>query len=301
MALTILSFGAGQDSQTIAAKLILDPAFRSKYAPGELIAIMADTGNEHPHTLDHVAKMRPIFEAAGIPFFFVGDEFRAPSWQGGLLGQWSRGRASVGSKAYVKSCTDKLKIQPIYKCLADYLEGRGFGSSSRKKSLYAYTAEHGKIKVLIGIAAGEEKRANKSNSGAAKWMLNNIEIEYPLLDLGMDRSACQSFLHSVEQDLGVACPMPSNCMYCPFNQEFDLVWLKRNHPAKLEEWIGFEDRKIEAWSELQEPEKNLGVWGKAGISLRDKVAEAVEQYGDMSDKDLNEYKFSHGHCVSSAY
>ena len=298
MNLTVLSFGAGQDSTAIALKLMLNADFRAQYAPGELIAIMADTGNEHPHTYAHVTAMEALFEKFQIPFIFTGDEYRTDSWKGGLLGQWTR-MSGIGSKAYPKTCTDKLKVQPIYKALADYLESRGFGESYRKKSLYDYTAKHGKIQVLIGIAASEEKRMAKPGSVKAKWMSENIEIRYPLVDLGMDRAACQQYISSMEPATGLACPMPSNCMYCPFNQEFDLVWLQRNHPAQLQEWQDLEAAKLAKHAD--KGDKNLGVWGKPGVTLADKMVEAQEQYGHMTDAELNEYKFSHGHCVASAY
>lgn len=52
--LTILSFGGGQDSTTILYKLVFDADFKARYAPGDLLVLMADTGNEHPETYSHV-------------------------------------------------------------------------------------------------------------------------------------------------------------------------------------------------------------------------------------------------------
>lgn len=43
---TVLSYGCGQDSTAIAAKIVFDPTFRHKYAPKRLVVIFSDTGNE---------------------------------------------------------------------------------------------------------------------------------------------------------------------------------------------------------------------------------------------------------------
>ena len=299
MSMTILSFGAGQDSTVLAIKLALDPEFRAQHAPEHLIAVFADTGNEHPHTYSHVVKMGAFLAEHGIPLVIAGSEYRSASWTDGLIGQWTTGTPSIGSKAYPKTCTDKLKVQPIYKWLAQYLEGEGYGDAMRKKSLYGYAAKHGKIKVLLGIAAGEETRAKGITDKHAKWMQNNLEFIYPLIDLDMDRAACQQYIASQTRITGISCPMPSNCMFCPFNELFDLEWLHRNHPKDLQQWILLEARKLRAHT--SKGEKNLGVWGKFGVTLIDKLMEAHEKYGHMSDQELNEYKFSHGHCVKSAY
>lgn len=301
--LTILSFGGGQDSQAIAMMLIHDPGFRQKYAPGELIAIMADTANEYPHTVAHVERMRKYFSINDIPFFLVGEEYRTDSWKGGLVFQWTRGIPTIGSKAYPKTCTDNLKIRPIYKFLAKYLEDKGYGMAYAKKSLYGYMESHGKIRVLIGIARGEEKRVGDPDKVPNKWMRDTVEMQYPLVDLGMNRDDCQTYLHGMESKTGIPCPYPSNCIFCPFNQEFDLVWQHRHMPEKLDEWMALEAAKLEGdvTQRIISDKKSLGVWGKPNFPLSMVLEKALEKYGHMSDAELNTYKFSHGHCVSSTY
>tara|TARA_R100000951_G_scaffold83600_1_gene71352 strand:- start:1549 stop:2457 length:909 start_codon:yes stop_codon:yes gene_type:complete len=301
--ITILSYGAGQDSHTILTELLTDPAYRAEHAPGELIVIMSNTGNEHPHTYRTVRQAAQFCADHGVTFHFLGDAYKTEAWQGGLVGQWERGIATVGSKSYPKTCTDKLKIQPIYKKLAELLEARGYGKAYRKQSLYGYAARHGKLRVLIGIACGEEKRAKGVAANPNKWLRENVELVYPLLSEGMDRAACQSYLKATEPVTGIPCPMPSNCMFCPFNQEFDLVWLHRNHPEELEKWIDLEANKIASDHQrpTHDPAKNFGVWGKTGVTLADNLADGIAKYGAMTDAELHEYKFSHGHCVASGY
>lgn len=56
--LTLLSFGAGQDSTAILLKLIHDADFRTKYAPQDLIVVFSDTGDEHDETYAHLDTRR---------------------------------------------------------------------------------------------------------------------------------------------------------------------------------------------------------------------------------------------------
>lgn len=300
---TILSYGAGQDSQTILLKLLHDPVWREQYVRGELLVVMADTTNEHRHTLRTIARTRMYLASLGVPFYLVGEQHRTDSWKGGLTYQWERGVPSIGSKAYPKTCTDNLKVQPIYKFLAELFEHHGYGPAALKKSLYGYKARHGKLRVLIGIAAGEESRRADPAKAPRLWQRDCVAIEYPLLDHGLARSDCQSYLKSMEEVTGIETPYPSNCMFCPFNQEFDLVWLSRNEPSALAYWIELEARKLQADidTRLITSDRSLGVWGKAGKPLPVILAGALEKYGHMTDEELNTHKFSHGHCVSSAY
>lgn len=56
--------------------------------------------------------------------------------------------------------------------------------------------------------------------------------------------------------------------------------------------------------------KNLGVSGKIhkvgerkgnAVTLKDMLNEAKEKYPNVTLNELNEYKWSHGHCVTSKY
>ena len=67
---SVLSFGAGQDSTAILYRLILDKEFQAT-VPGRLIIVMADTGNEYPTTMKHVSFCQWLCERAGIEFVFL--------------------------------------------------------------------------------------------------------------------------------------------------------------------------------------------------------------------------------------
>lgn len=294
--LTMLSFGGGQDSTAILYKLIYDKAFRDEYAPRNLIVVMADTGNEHPETYDHVMYIRGLCKEHNIPFYFLRGslELTSPSWSKGLVSFYETHNA-IGSKAFPKTCTDKLKITPIYNWLDDHLKHVwGAPGNGRKQSIINFAKHYGKIDVLLGIAKGEEGRASTNEESFAKWMRDSVNKRYPLIDLGMDRQACQDYIQEVGEDV----PLPSNCILCPFMSMQELLYMKRNMPQWFDKWVELEANKIKANSHL-DPKKNLGVWGTK--LLPQVLKEAEEKYGHMTDAELREYKMSHGHCVKSKY
>ena len=66
--------------------------------------------------------------------------------------------------------------------------------------------------------------------------------------------------------------------------------------AVFAEWVGYERAKLRKFTGTK---RNLGVKGK--LTLEEVLAQALEQYGNMTDSELDEYKMSHGHCVKSVY
>ena len=295
--LTMLSFGGGQDSTAILYKLIYDENFRNKYAPEDLIVVMADTGNEHGETYEHVNKMSRLCQVQKIPFFFLtGDMgYTSPSWSEGLVRFYEQKNA-IGSKAFPKTCTDKLKITPIYNWLDEYLH-RTYSTIKvgRKAAIKEFAQTHGKIRVLLGIAAKEEKRASANEDSPQKWMRESVDKQYPLIDLGWDRQACQDY---IKLELGRVIPLPSNCILCPFMSYQELLYLYRRTPDWYYKWVELEANKVKANSHV-DPKRNLGVWGTKMLPEALKIAE--EKHGHMTDAELREYKMSHGHCVTSKY
>lgn len=318
--LTVLSFGGGQDSTAILHRLLNDDKAREEWAPEDLLVVISDTGDEHPATYAHVARTaKLVFQEHGIPFAiltgrpdlwwgtYAGDHllhcgYHYDNWAG--LREFYERTNTVGSKAFPKSCTDKLKIQPIYKYLSDfvyehYTGCRRNGKYRGKQPLVDFAKRHGKIRMLIGIAAGEERRIAKTKPDDNKkptgpvWMEKAIDRRYPLVDWGWDRAGCQKYLGSI----GVTVPPPSNCMLCPYMSMIELVWLYRFHPADYAEWVTIEANKLEA--NKDKGDKNLGVWGKK--TLPEVLDEALKKHGHLTKRELQEYKMSHGHCVMSKY
>lgn len=302
--LTLLSYGGGQDSTAILYRLIYDSDFRKEYAPDDLVVVMADTFNEHDETYEQVKHAQWLCDQNKIPFIFL---------QGWATGDWNKGLIAfyekknvVGSKAFRKTCTMRLKINPIYNWLDDYLH-KQFGTSVKgnKKAIRQFALNHGKIDVLIGIARGEEKRAGSNEESKDRWMRESINKRYPLIDIGWDRQDCQDYITSVGHEI----PIPSNCILCPFMSKQELLYLYRTMPEWYHKWVELEENKIQKFTHNGDRTKtlkgngqvgdNLGVWGKK--LLPEILQEAIEEYGYMTDEELREYKMSHGHCVKSKY
>ncbi len=307
--LTILSFGGGQDSSTILFKLIFDKEFRAKYAPNDLLVLMADTGNEHDFTYQYLHEVIiPLCKEHNIEFQFITNDmgYHSDSWMS-LTHQWENGnRATIGSLAYPKTCTHNLKLQTQYKYVEDWLPEKytHIKNKKQKKNYHQFAMQYGKINFLVGIAKGEEKRVADATKETLKWKKETLKVVYPLIEIGYDRQACQDYIKSIGKPL----PMPSNCMFCPFgSNSMELLYMYYTYPDRFYEWVTLEQNKLDAWSDA---EKNLGVSGRIhkcgdrkgqAVTLLDLLEEAKEKYPDVTLNELNEWKFSHGHCVASSY
>jgi len=76
MALTVLSYGGGQDSTTILLKIIHEPEFRKQYVKDDLLVVMANTGNEHDETYEYVSMIEEVCIANEIDFFLLDNGAR---------------------------------------------------------------------------------------------------------------------------------------------------------------------------------------------------------------------------------
>ncbi len=307
--ITVLSFGGGQDSTALLHLYRKDPSFRERYiGKSDFLVVMSATGDEFPQTDEHVKNVAQMCHSEAIPFFHLTPDQGWHNEPCQDLMSWYKLTDSCGSKAYPKTCTDNFKLQPIYKFLEHWLardwaprhnESQVYAAYGRKKAFKVYAARHGKIRMMIGIAAGEERRAKMDPEAIAKWpkwKQVSIENVYPLIDLGLDRQGCQDLIRGY----GEIVPFPSNCRRCPFLNDIELLFLKRHHPEELEEWIEVEAAKLRR-DEVRDtpPEKRYGVFLKT--YLPEKVKEVEDKHGHMTDAELFEYRNSHGHCVMSSY
>lgn len=298
--LTVLSFGAGQDSTALLYAIAFDPKIRNKYAPNGFVVVFSDTGDEHPATYVHIIRVKRFCEQQGIPFFHLVPSmgYHSDRWRS-LRHQYDLNH-TCGSKRFKKTCTINLKINPIYKWLNEWVAaefgyhqyGHPYGG---KHALVCFAEDHGKIDVLIGIAREEEQRIDKKGEvSIGKWFDLAINRVYPLVDLGWNRHDCQEQIKGYGKEV----PIPSNCMLCPFISKQELLWLARKYPADFAEWVRFEAQKIEKFK--HKGDANVGVFGGKKL-LPEILAEAEKQFGDWTIEQLEDYKFSHGHCVLSKY
>lgn len=313
--LTVLSYGGGQDSAALLLLYINDPSFRAKYAPGDFIVVMSDTGDEHDHTKQWVSLTRKLCASHQIPFFHLTSDlgFHVNSWPDLITpqlrytdGEFKPTMVQLGTK----SCTIQLKLGPIYKFLDEWINEKysyGFPVNEKsrgcgKRAIKKFGSENGNIKILIGFAAGEESRRDKSKRLELKqhqakedtfWKY--IERDFPLIDLKMDRKACQDLIASKGFLV-----LPSNCMRCPYMSPEELYWLALNAPDKFSEWVEIERRKLERFAGT---DKNHGVFNTKE-TLTQKLDRVKAKYSHLSDEELAaflyDWKMNHG-CGSGGY
>lgn len=247
--LVVLSFGGGQDSTTILYKLVLDKEFRDRYLPegSKLLVLMANTHEEHDETYDYLLEhIIPFCKEHNIEFVMINNDmgYHGDTWQS-LTGQWKNGVPTIGSMAFQKTCTHKLKLEPQFRYVEQWIP-KNYDLVVPKKNKHNYiqfAKYYGKITWMVGIAFGEEKRVAKPESIREAWRKKSIEIIYPLIDFKLDRKACQEYIKSI----GKPVPLPSNCLRCCYSCNFrELLWLNTYYPEKYEEWVVMEDRKLEA-------------------------------------------------------
>ncbi len=368
--LTVLSFGGGQDSFAILCKLIYDPEFFAEHVKGDLVVVMSDTGNEHPHTYDFLAIVKKLCTAKGIEFHLLHETmgFHTPAWMNLVQAMI---RKTMIVMIGTKTCTENLKIAPIYKFLNLWMAEKYGLKAGQKGAIKNFVKQGGTINMMIGIAKGEETRLLTKKARAAvnkrnKYM-ESVNFVYPLVDqrvvkwldddkplnsffemlkkiksdlAGMNRQDCQRYIKACGQPV----PFPSNCMFCPWMSMQELIWLFRFLPKSFEEWCGIERKKIEKnapeiarKNNLRQPifdsvlanietqvkvgfitpkgatrrrkklraDKklkaivNCGVFGSV-LTIEQRLDEALEKFGHLSDEYLIDYKMNHG-CVRSKY
>lgn len=310
--LTAFSFGGGQDSFSILDKLVKIPEYKKKYAPGDLLIIQSDTGDEYPETYEAVDQARDICNNAGFHFKLITKEdgYHIPSWPD-LIGHMRKYQNLIMNSG-PKSCTANLKIGPFYKYLNRWISDHYGYPESRKNAMKQFASEHGPIKIILGIAEKEEKRVS-TEEDIARYILRDkwqgaIERVYPMIDDGIDRAGAQEIIRKA----GYGKIYPSNCMRCPYQSSGEILWLYKHYPKQWEEWVELEKSKLER-DKTREPrlKKNLekkannkkiannGVFGK--ILLPEKLKEAFEKFGHLTDEELDHHKMTHGHCIKTKY
>lgn len=291
-ALTLFSFGAGQESTNILHRIAKDKAFREKHVKGRLLVVGSDTGNEHKYTYENIEWCKAFCLANGIEFYWLeqGDQFHGNTWPS-LIDQYTD-HDSVGSAAFKQTCTDNLKVKVVDRFLEHWINLNYGYTKKNKASIYDFVKEHGRIRLILGFAKGEEHRTKNGNKYDAVWKKKNVDRHFPLIEDGIDRQFCIDY-NSLHINHKV---WPSNCQICFYQSDQEVLWLFRNNPEMYWAWVEMERLKLIKYATK---ENNVGVYGK--INLTEKLEKAERLYGHWSDEQLNEYKFSHGHCIKSRY
>lgn len=209
-ALTVLSLGAGVQSTTLALM-----AAHGEITPMPDCAIFADTQDEGAATYEHLRWLCsvlpfPVYQPSrgrlSAALLSGEDEARIPAFV-------------EGSGLAKRQCTRNFKIRPIRRQIRDLL---GVG-------VRGYIAP-GSVSQWIGISTDE---ADRQKPSGVQFTINR----WPLIECGMDRAACQSWLWD---RYGRRAPK-SACIYCAFQSDKQWLDRKTNVPGEHEDACRVDD------------------------------------------------------------
>ncbi len=204
-------FSSGGGIQSTAA-LILSAQGKIDYP----VFIFANTGDdsENPETLDYVRSISvPFALEHGIAFYEVQKRRLGKHEHQTLLGEIYRRKRSVPIPARMsngapgnRTCTVDFKINIVDKFIAEELKHNGSAT------------------VGLGISTDEIHRAKKRDAIKTRGFIKSIE--YPLIDLGLNRSQC----YQIILEAGLPIAPKSACYFCPFHSRDEWINLRHDHP-----------------------------------------------------------------------
>ena len=214
--LRILSLGAGVQSSTLALMI------EKGEIPMVDASIFADTQAESKETMDFLNWLKSklsfpvyIISKGNLTKHLLNTNFPIAPF-------YSQNKISGKKGLLMRQCTNDFKIQPIIKKIRELL---GYKKGERIK-------KGTKVEMLMGISKDEIFRA-KSNR------MPYIQNIYPLIDKRLSRQDCITWF-SKHYDVK---PPRSACIYCPYKNDREWLYLKKNNPEEWLEVIDF-DKKI---------------------------------------------------------
>ncbi|CAB4202290.1 hypothetical protein UFOVP1623_3 [uncultured Caudovirales phage] len=228
--LNIISLGAGVQSTTMALM-----AAHGEITPMPDAAIFADTQSEPRAVYEHLKwLMSPNVLPFSVHIVTKGNlgkvtldvaEGRAKRCDSPPL--WIQSQEVNSAAPISRACTGEYKIKPILKKV-DELCGLKPYQRKPKQPI---------VNQWIGISTDEVVRAKKSDRPY-------IIHRWPLIELGMNRTRCISWLKANDYPV----PTKSACTFCPYKQN--------------DQWRQLRDRSPEEWAETVEFDRRLRAGGK---------------------------------------
>jgi hypothetical protein len=212
--LRTISYGGGvQSTAMVILAAQRDPEFEAVMGGRVTTALFANVGDdsEHPATLDWVRDLVvPWAAERGVNVVELSRRKRTGDVEtlyGRLTREGSRSlpipvRMSNGAPGK-RACTSDFKIAVIRKWLKQH------GASADKPAT-----------VAIGISTDEIERSNR------KKVEPHERTQYPLIDMGWDRSKCQQLN---QRTFGRPAPK-SSCYFCPFHRPQTWAEMRRDEP-----------------------------------------------------------------------
>ncbi|KKK70806.1 hypothetical protein LCGC14_2920280 [marine sediment metagenome] len=218
--MNIFSSGGGVQS---TAALVLAAQGKIDYP----VFVFANTGDdsEHPDTLDYVRDVSvPFAKKNGIEFMIRQKRRLGKHEHQTLLGEIYRRKRSVPIPARMsngapgnRTCTVDFKIRIIDKFIAEELNHGGRS-----------------VVVGLGISTDEIHRAKIREPVKTRGFIKSIE--YPLIDLSLNRSQCQQIIINA----GLPPAPKSACYFCPFHSKDEWVRLRHDRPDLFQKAVELE-------------------------------------------------------------
>ena len=204
--LRVLSLGAGVQSTTLALM-----AAHGEIGPMPDCAIFADTGDEMPETMKHLAWLRsgnvlpfPV-HVVSLGRRLSGDIERRS--QGDEVMRFVTAPFFTANGGMSRrQCTREFKVGPLTKKQRDLM-----GYKPRQR------IPPGSCEVWMGISTDEVSRAGHAFD---RWAVNR----YPLLEKAMSRWDCMQWLRRHDYPV----PPKSACMFCPYRTNAEWRWMRDN-------------------------------------------------------------------------
>lgn len=206
----VISLGWGVQSWALAAMSALG------VLPKVAAAIHADTTHERMETYEFAKRWTPWLEKRGVRVVTVVDHL-APGDIGDpgrpvILPAFTLGGRGEGQLR--RSCTSRLKIQPIRRWL----------QANRKKQ---------QVEQWIGITLDEVTRMRQSD---VKYSINT----YPFIEM-LDRPWTRTMVMRWLQDNGLEIPVKSSCIFCPYHDRATWREIQRSGNGDWEKAVAVDE------------------------------------------------------------
>lgn len=238
-------------------------------------ALFSNVGDdsEDPASLRYVAEvMTPWCAERGLPVLTL-QRVRRDGATETLMQRLTRDSRSIdipvrmaGGAPGRRRCTGDFKIKVVSRWLREH--GATVDDPAR---------------VAVGISTDEWHRINNRRVGPAE------QPAYPLIDLGLDRTACQQIIAQA----GLPVPGKSSCFFCPFHRPAVFAEMRRDRPELFEKAAWLEDLLNERRDLLGKDHVYLTRFGKP---LRQAVGEAHTQLPGLAAEGIAEAGCDEGYC-----
>ena len=219
-AMRVLSLGAGVQSTALLLMSLEGVLPKLDYA------IFADTKGEPKRVYEHLDLITAAAAGGGVPVLRVSKGDLAadtidPAHRYASIPYFIRnadGTLGMGRR----QCTSEYKLAPIRRKVRELL---GAAAPDYKRVPKGRVAEQ-----WIGFSADEIGRVNDG------FAVSYQRLTYPLLDLGMDRKACERWLRS----RGWTSVAKSACTFCPYHGNRQWREMRDSQPAEWAEAVAFD-------------------------------------------------------------